>query len=721
MQSKKRVFSYTIKRDKILDFVYSLLILAAVVFFVVQFFFVREVPEKVVNPRERDVGQKSAGERTAAESDLVDSRVRDVSLSKTLQNGVTLRSLGEKERLQSIMAEASAAVRASELAKQAGVGMPGGYIPPKFDLKTTGKLPLDLSLLDKSLIRCGFVDRKDANVSLDYADANGISLPDGFEIVGTPIAPKCEGESLDLTFNVPQDFVDISVLRCQGSSCDEIKGFNTSLNELVCGGISAGDARQKEIESRPLFVSPSEWGAKFESGKVIKSTDRFLLAGNYLFEFPDYVPNNFVVRAISPSKNVSNPVNPELFIVGVPVFLKVYNASAAGVRMRVRVAVPQLAHFDSSNLGFYVASGEGWDFVGGVVDDSGLFLEVDDLSKFLGRDDSVVLSVMGLMCISCDVASLEKIYSGSSRDVIVFVHGLFSSPFTWQSLIDEYVVNKQPWQIWALTYPSNLTTSVLAGQFVDSLKLHASEFDNVYLVGHSFGAFVIQSALMSAVEQNASFVKKIKKVILIGSPNDGTPVLAAYQRFFRYVVNSKESAWLFSVSNRVVTELAKGLHIPRVGNISYYVIAGTQPYELNFGVARLATTDVFVFSGHNDGLTSVSGAQHVGYSYVNRSCEDFYEVPATHTDLTSFGDTKKIISRILSEDLWKSKSTSEPIAGFNKYVRFVASGCRSGEKYVIAGRRIGWKFVEAPLNCACGNAVCGFGENKTICPKDCTK
>lgn len=718
MSFKKRFFSDTIFRAKFLNKVYSFLIFLFVLFLVIQLFYVRESPQKVQVLKEGDFGKRSNETHL---SDFQGLKFQNRSSSNFSDPRQSFYGLSSAEQSSDIIARASAGVQSSVVSKSRGLSNAGGYSEPSFSFRGSEK-SLPRNVFKDTFLSCGSISDSKSGVAFETSNLEGVKIPAGFELVGAPAVVNCSGETLNLGASIAQDFVDISVLRCANSVCGVASEINFSVDEVVCAGITPSDARKKQQELMPRFVLPSAWD-NFSVEKAFLGKSGFFASKNYIFEFSSDFDANFLVKISSPTSNVSLPQNPGFYFAGSPIVLTA-KGDVKNVAFRIRVNLPVLEHFDMSSLAFYSRVNNEWKFLDSKVYGGVVIFEGSDLSEFLGAHNSAVLTVMGILCVSCDAARLEKIYDGGTRSAVVLVHGLFSSPSTWQNLIDDYVINKQPVQVWTLTYPSGQSVEETATQFIDELKLHAAEFDDLYLVSHSFGGFVIHHALRAAYDKNLSFVNQLRRIIMIGTPHQGTPILRSYGKFFRYVINSNEGVGLFDVKDVVANALINGLNSSFIIPGNYYVVAGNKSYSFDFGAFKVSSSDLFNFSGDNDGVTSVIGAQHMHGEneetnlVFNESCENSFIVPSTHTDLTTSKLTKRIVSRIISQDL-VGKSSDAALLGYNRYVGFKINKCVSGEKYAIIGKKVSKEVLETPLNCGCGNGVCGFDETKEICPSDC--
>ncbi|MBI4141423.1 alpha/beta hydrolase, partial [Candidatus Woesearchaeota archaeon] len=391
--------------------------------------------------------------------------------------------------------------------------------------------------------------------------------------------------------------------------------------------------------------------------------------------------------------------------------------SLKNVSVRVLAKFPSIENIDMKNLALHAFGDGRWNLLPSFVVERLLLVgEIHLIENVLNKNKEVLLSVIGRLCVACYAAKLERVHNGSSRNAIVLVHGLMSSPAAWQFLIDDYVLNNQPTQVWTLSYPMDYSSLSIAQQFADLLEARSSEFDSVHLVGHSLGGFVVQHALKLASERGFSVLKKVDKVVLIGSPNSGTPALFVLKDVAKFLVNSGEKIGLLNLNEVIVEELRYGLEAQKLSGISYSAIAGNKPYTFKLGSIHFSSADVFGISEPNDGIASVRSVQdiRVGPFFANESCKNFYLFPLTHTALTDDVNARRVVSRIAS-----SESVDDALAGWNRFVRFKVGGCVSGESYAVVGKKVSQDAVEAPLLCNCGNGICGLDESRTVCPQDC--
>jgi hypothetical protein len=322
---------------------------------------------------------------------------------------------------------------------------------------------------------------------------------------------------------------------------------------------------------------------------------------------------------------------------------------------------------------------------------------------------------MGLVCLNCYKSELTEVYAGTSKDAVVFVHGFENTPERFTEIINDMKLTNQPWQAWTFGYPSNRPVDQTAKEMADLLQAKSNGYDVIYIVTHSLGGIVAQEALDYAYEQNKGknnrpypFIDKVVKVVAVASPNKGTLISNLGDSLNKFV-NSNLAMGLFNLNSVVVKELEEGKQVPRVPNIQYLVIAGTQPYGFT---ELLKTTET------NDGLIGLSSAQTIGGHLINNYCRDFWSINATHTDLLNNYVSRQIIERIISDQV-SNEFDKKAILGRNQYYELHMDMCSKDDEYIIIGVPVGKKAQLSPGLCSCGNGVCGMGETVVNCPSDC--
>jgi len=155
--------------------------------------------------------------------------------------------------------------------------------------------------------------------------------------------------------------------------------------------------------------------------------------------------------------------------------------------------------------------------------------------------------------------------------------------------------------------------------------------------------------------------------------------------------------------------------------VQYYVIAGTRPYEFNLGLFTLTTEQLLGVIDENDGIITAVSAQHIGEDrFIDNTCDNYFEVNLTHTDLIDHPIPRRVMARIITEDI-AIKEHEKAVIGYNQYLRVKIPQCSEKEVYVVVGKRIDPLAAKSVLDCGCGNNVCGIDESIETCPQDCAQ
>ena len=241
-------------------------------------------------------------------------------------------------------------------------------------------------------------------------------------------------------------------------------------------------------------------------------------------------------------------------------------------------------NIEIESLGIYArVDNEEWDYIGGSINEERRLVtaNITDVGRYLNENNSALFAIMGVICEYCYNSSLDRVYEGTSRDAIVLVHGLASSPETFNEIINDIKLTKQPFQTWVFNYNSQKTMEEVSKEFMDLLEAHSNEFDRVYIAAHSLGGLIAQKALYDSYNLSYGYVSKVRKAILVGVPNEGSVFVDVYEKLYRSLINkATKYKNIFNVNSKFVDNLRDGLITPTVPGIEYYVIAGTNPYEL---------------------------------------------------------------------------------------------------------------------------------------------
>ena len=554
--------------------------------------------------------------------------------------------------------------------------------------------------------------------------AKWINVPRGYDVILEPFSLSCNGDAIDFTFSIPSRYTDVQVLKCTGNDC--FPSVLTTTTSLKCGGRLVGELGREES-----YIDPKTTPVDIQPVTLdITSFKEALQSGKTAVRFHGEVFEKLRVSLSKPREPIPEAVNPSLKIVGTPLELTVGRTRQPFAAEITLPYTPDNSVREDS-LALYVQTPEEkWEYVRGEINAANktLTASIANIQQYTDENNRTVVAVMGILCTHCINATLERIFMPSppTRNAVVLVHGLASTPATYKEIIDDISLTNQPFQLWAFAYPSERNITENAVALADLLEAHNENYDQIHLVGHSLGGLVVQQALFHAYQENKrnppayGFLPKLKKVILAGAPNEGSPATELYQNLFQYYVNYKTEQGIFNPKSNVVKQLVQGLITPRVTDIDYYVLAGTKPLEFNLLFFKTSTEELFDFFEKNDGLIDVKSAQRIGDSYLNDQCQDYWEINVTHTDLIDNPVSRQIIEKLIAEELLTT-TQQVSLLGNNQYFEFRIDSCNPEERYIVIGKELREEEIRDATGCSCGNGYCGIGEDRFNCPSDCLR
>jgi pimeloyl-ACP methyl ester carboxylesterase len=535
--------------------------------------------------------------------------------------------------------------------------------------------------------------------SLPLADEK---IPRGYEIILEPFSiMRCKGASVELKFNIPETYTDVKIMRCNPSCSTEKLKLTGSIAEL--GEISSDVRRAYDNLS-------IEWIDYYtKEAKATIDTDRILSNGNHSVEF--YGKDRFTAKIIRSKESIPEPKNAFLMSVSVPLIINV--SKVFNIDVELSIPYNKIPNIDEESLKMYGMLDDNWELIGGDIIEGKVVAKVDNIDRFFDSDNKAIFSVIGVICEFCHNSSLTKVYDGNSKEAIILVHGLASSPSTFDEVIEDIRLTEQPYQTWTLGYSSQRTIEEISKEFMELLELKSQNLDKIHIAAHSMGGLITQKTLYDAHLKGYKFVDKVDKVILVGVPNEGSAFLEAYGKLFKTLIN-KASRYkqVFDINGKIIKELKDGMITPQVPEIDYYVIAGTNPYELGIisGLKDLNVT--------HDGLVSVPSAQNIGGEYIDDRCSNFWDLPVTHTQLIDDDNSRKVIERIIAKEIINDTEFDIAIGYTNNFELLIES-VDNEEKFILIGKKISKDEIFDENLCLCGNGVCGEGETILNCPKDC--
>lgn len=528
------------------------------------------------------------------------------------------------------------------------------------------------------------------------------ALTAGYETIVPEFAAECKADSMRITLSIPDSYTNITALRCAGGSCSSMKVVETP--RLRCGGKIFEDVKRTSKYIKPEFFPIELVSAEsVDKNEIESSNTKIKFAGEA-----------GKVSLTKPDKEVEEAANPMIKIVGTPTVLK-FEKIPESINATLPYALPE--HVDELSIAIYARKDNKWIYLGGNVDTNSktVSANIENASEYAEKN-KITLATMGLICLNCFEAKLEKVYDGGSRDSVVLVHGFENTPERFEDIINDIRLTNQPWQAWTFGYPSNNPIDENAKDLADLLQAHKRDSDFVYIAAHSLGGLITQEALYYAYTENKknpesyAFVNDITKVVLIATPNKGA-LTKDPKNLFNMFINSETLVGLFNVNSDIIKELIEGKDIPRVPGIEYLVVAGTQPYEFSKLLGLEETSD---------GLVSLSSAQTVGGELVDNYCSNFWSFNTTHTDILNNYDSRKIVERIVAKEVAEF-APEKAIMGHNKYYNLEITSCNPDDKYIIIGIPVREEAKPAPGLCSCGNGICGVDENEVSCPSDCAR
>lgn len=540
----------------------------------------------------------------------------------------------------------------------------------------------------------------------EISSESELKVPPPYTIAIPPFSMSCSGEDVDITLNVPSRFENLSLMACKNNVCGPL--VVNSVDELKCGLNYTKILTRDKNEYNPYEFTIDVPKTSYEEGMKLDKVRAGLNTLAFIGEKPPFLSME------KPTSPLAEPKNPTLKITGTPLIITASNESYVFNVTMPYLDDPKIVE-DSISM-YYYRDGK-WDIVDSSIDTQNNRVNgLVDTSLYSGADNKTLLALIGSLCNNCLASTLAKVYEPkeNSRNAVVFIHGLGVTSERFSQILNDIALTKQPWQAWIFEYDSTRQIGDVSKEFADLLEYHSGEYDNLYIVAHSLGGRISQEALDYSYRQNDgvqryTYLPKVKRIIMVATPNKGVISSEVYKLFYNYATNNPLFESALNINSGVVKEILRGKDIPRVPGINYYVIAGTRPFNFLKGLV-----DLSVF-GKNDGIVTVSSAQYVGGEYINDKCKNYWEIDESHTELLDNPASRIIIEKIIAGEI--AEGFNKTLMGYNQYVEFSVKSCDPQMKFFVTG--IEKEGPSDPLNCNCGNGKCDAGENEVNCPSDC--
>ncbi|HLF54748.1 MAG TPA: alpha/beta hydrolase, partial [Candidatus Nanoarchaeia archaeon] len=548
-------------------------------------------------------------------------------------------------------------------------------------------------------------------------------IPSGTKLA---FAAKAENQGdgvYDVTASISDRFdsKDTYILRCRmvdgEYECGSINGMIGT--EASCGGQSYTrllfdqmTARQQNIDVPSGFQPVT---------KTITSTQS-ISNGDYKVELLEGA-GTFVLQMPT---TLTQPVNPYSNILTAMELIMPAGKNKLEAQVTMPLPRPIPSNIDKYSLRLYAfAEGRWWE-LNSIPDIFAGKVSARINLRDYEENGKVIFAVMGVTCYACTESKFDMVYDGGGEKAVVLVHGLTSDGIgTWAPLIQEIKTAQLPVQVYIYSYPSWKTLEEVSLDLSSRLETLKDKY-KIFPVGHSLGGLVVQQALQYsyiARQQDSSLFKYLDAVenggvILLGAPNKGSPVGEVWKNLFAQLVAMKIPSTQFNPDSPLIKDAVNGREIPPVPGIRYYVLAGTKPLLFNLGFFTVSTEPLLNLYTPNDGMITTQSAYTLGEEAFNDPCDNYFEVNLDHLELNDHELARLIIQQLINRQ-FHDADPDKAYPGYSKYVNFKGDGWEVDDIYLIVGKELNEAQRPAVLDCACGNGVCGEGENVINCPTDC--
>lgn len=543
-------------------------------------------------------------------------------------------------------------------------------------------------------------------------------VPDDYTLVESVRVNACTSQQLSFRRSISNVYNDVRVFRCQNGVCSWV--IEEVNEDIACEGGSLEEIFSGDI-SRVLEVE--QMGVVTSVGEEVTENDRLIDNGRYSVEFTGNLPQG-IVSLGRPNGRITLPRNIGLVLVGTPLVITVESAPS-----EARITLPVTPIETATSYSVFGLMGGGWIEVGGVYDpEKGIITaDVKNFDTFVSNNKAVFAVMAYSAHEKSDSCVMMK--EDGNDELIVLVHGFTSNKDTWNPVVAQAKLNKEPYDIVAFQYSPDQNTDQAAQSLMSCLSTVAGNYRRYSVVGHSVGAVVVNKALDKMNQNPDAYptVYTVEKVISLGMPNKGIDVFVM-NRLADVLANYPTLATVFDRRSAIAQELVTPTwsELKAVPTWAHHIgVAGTVDCDFSqiltdvaqrpsSGAAFSIMDPVERLTRANDCVVTVKNAlEHIENQEL---CSNTFTPNVWHIALNDDSKVRQLIFYLINSEKAKEDPT-RGFAGYNQYVSWVDS-CSPGTIYGIVGKEGASK---KPLFCNCGDGVCDetVGETENTCPIDC--
>ncbi|MBT7930138.1 PQQ-binding-like beta-propeller repeat protein, partial [Candidatus Peregrinibacteria bacterium] len=513
-----------------------------------------------------------------------------------------------------------------------------------------------------------------------------IPLEQGREIVVDPFELTCDGGAVDLTAAVPYNYDDFEVYVCRGGYCGPVKAENISA--LVC----EDNLVQEYLRTEEIYQPNIETLNQTLVEQTLTLESDSISVGDVSATFHGPTDNVYVaIKGLAAT--ITQPENPSLKIVGLPTQIKIAPPTDLNVSLTLPYKLAE--NINEETLKIAAFRGRNWRLFDTTInkETKTASIEVDNLTQYLNENNEATFAILGTICVDCLNASLKEVYeyTENSSIAVVLVHGFGSTPASFQAMINDFSLTRQPVDVWTFGYPHNKHIEDNAEEFSELMNVNLNEYEQIIIVAHSLGGVISQYALLDAKETRKPYLKSVEELVLMGVPNQGVHSFESLNTFAGALANTKSLNTLFDFNSVSIQDLKKIRVIERVRGVNYRVVAGTKPYIFQAGPIKISSSLLFNFTETNDGLLTTTNVRTIGGFPVDKICEDYWELYLTHTELNDDQKARMLVGMLVANEVGLDKID----VGSKRYLKINIPDCTTGDKVFVSGTQ---KFEQATSN-----------------------